>query len=147
MARFDAIVGGMIHSHDSLQQLLSRASTASVHLCMNPANETADQQWQTALCFVRSAVGHMGEEEAGAFVEAEESGVPPHVMDALRAEHAKLRVLAAELLHREGPDDEGALLLLRFLDRFERHVAQEEWSLTSRLERDGSPLHRLRRRR
>ena len=132
MARFDAIVRSVVHSHDGLQRLMAAASAASVQLSLNPANEHAGAQWSTGLQFVHSAVAHMGEEEAGAFAEAEDSGVSPLILELLRLEHARLRILASEILRRAAPDDEGALLLLRFLHRFERHVGHEEWCLARR---------------
>ena len=132
MARFDAIVSSVVRSHDGLARSMAAASAASVQLSLNPRNEDAAAQWRTSLQFIHSAVAHMGDEEAHAFAEAEDSGVSPLILELLRIEHARLRILAADILRRDGPDDEGALLLLRFLHRFERHVGHEEWCLARR---------------
>lgn len=129
MASVEAVVSALVHSHDELERLMADASAASVDLSANPANSNATRQWASGLVFVRSAVAHMHEEEAGAFAAAEDAGVSDLQLQLLRIEHARLRMLAAELLQHDGPDDEGALLLLRFLHRFERHVEHEEWTL------------------
>lgn len=121
----------VIHAHDNLQRLMMDAATASTSLAIDPNSRAARAQWQVGLRFVRAAVVHMREEEAGAFVDAERAGVPGETLDLLRREHAYLRLLAAELLIRAAPDDEGALLLVRFLHRFDRHVADEEFGLAS----------------
>lgn len=130
MTRFDPIV--VIHSHDDLQKLHSAASAASTSLALDVENADARDQWTTGLGFVQAALDHMREEESGVFVAAERDGMPATIMELLRLEHARLAVLGAQLMRRAQPDDEGALLLIRFLQRFEDHVADEEWGLTWR---------------
>lgn len=130
MQHFDAAT--VVHTHDLLRDLESEAAAASTALALNPENAHAADQWGKSLSFVTATVGHMNAEERGTFAAAQASGVAETVLDALRREHARLRVLAAQLLRRSAPDDEGALLLVRFLDRFRRHVSDEEWALTWR---------------
>jgi hypothetical protein len=132
MGTFDAILRSVIHSHDDLQRKMADANAAAIQLSLNPRNDDAAAQWRTSVDFLDSAVAHMAEEEDEIFDDARDAGVSSLLLQLLRIEHARLRILAAEILHREGPDDEGALLLLRFLHRFERHVGHEEWCLARR---------------
>lgn len=125
---FDA--SPVFDAHDELARLQAEASVASTSLALNPEGERSVHHWRTGLRFVRAALDHMREEEEGSFLAAARAGLPARALETLRFEHACLRVLAAELLAQPAPDDESALALVRFLHRFERHVADEEFTLS-----------------
>lgn len=122
----------VLDHHETFQGPLADATSAAYRLVLNPVEKDAAEQVRTAWTFIElDALPHMTQEEMHVFPRAIESGVPPEVLDVLAMEHHALRTLAEELRSRgmdrgATPDDEGSLLLLRFLQSFEAHVQREE---------------------
>lgn len=122
----------VLDHHETFQAPLADATSAAYRLVLNPIDQDSVDHLRTAWTFIdREALPHMAQEEIHVFPRARQAGVPADVMDVLRMEHHALRVLAEELRSRGmdrdlPPDDEGSLLLLRFLQTFEAHVQREE---------------------
>lgn len=122
----------VLDHHETFQGPLADATSAAYSLVLNPIEKDSPEQVRTAWTFIEvDALPHMAQEEIYVFPRARDAGVPSEILDVLAAEHTALRTLAEELRDRgmnRGviPDDEGSLLLLRFLQTFEAHVQREE---------------------
>ncbi|MBI2391358.1 MAG: hemerythrin domain-containing protein [Deltaproteobacteria bacterium] len=122
----------VLDHHETFQTPLADAISAAYQLVLDPTNRDAVGQMRVAWRFVcDDALPHMAQEEVTVFPRAISSGVPADTLDVLSMEHRALRALAEELRDRGmdrdvPPDDEGALLLLRFMQSFDAHVQREE---------------------
>jgi len=122
----------VLDQHETFQAPLADATSAAYRLVLNPLDQDSMEQLRVAWTFIEEdALPHMAQEEIHVFPRATEAGVPPEILEVLAMEHRALRVLAEELRDRgmdrgAPPDDEGTLLLLRFLQSFEAHVQREE---------------------
>lgn len=122
----------VLDHHETFQTPLADAIAAAYRLVLDPANQDAVDQLRVAWQFISDdALPHMAQEELTVFPRAVSSGVPADTLDVLSMEHRALRALAEELRDRGMdrdvvPDDDGALLLLRFMQSFDAHVQREE---------------------
>lgn len=122
----------VLDHHETFQAPLADATSAAYRLVLNAVDQDSPEHVRTAWRFIEEdALPHMAQEEVHVFPRARQAGVPSEILHVLAMEHHALRTLAEELRAREMdkgavPDDEGALLLLRFLQSFEAHVQREE---------------------
>ena len=117
----------IIESHEDFQGTLADATCAAFHLVLDPENDDAEGQAQEVFRFIHDrALPHMEIEETVIFARAIARGVPQLCLDALRDEHESLRRIAALIGEDEPIANEHALLLLEFLQAFEKHAAREE---------------------
>jgi hypothetical protein len=118
--------------HETFQGALADATSAAYRLALEPLDQDSMEHQLAAWTFIeREALPHMAQEEIQVFPCALEAGVPPEILDVLATDHRTLRTLAGELRERgidrgATPDDDGTLVLLRFLQSFEAHVQREE---------------------
>lgn len=121
--------GEIIEFHEGFQGTLADATCAALHLVLDPENDDAEGQVLEVWDFIqRSAIPHMQFEEEVLYPRAIASGVPEACIDALRDEHDSLRRIASLLndVIYEPVGHEQALLLLQFLQMFDKHGNREE---------------------
>jgi hemerythrin-like domain-containing protein len=122
----------VLDEHETFQRPLADAISAAFSLVLDPIDPRGLEHVRTVWRFIEcEALPHMAQEEQGVFPHAHHAGVPGEVVHALAREHHALRTLAEELRDRgfggrARPDDEGALMALRFLQSFDAHVQREE---------------------
>ncbi|MFO0661606.1 MAG: hemerythrin domain-containing protein [Polyangiaceae bacterium] len=127
------VLDTLIQGHQTFQESLEEASSASFRLSLDTRNDCAAEHCRIAREFVFDhAIPHMNEEDEVLYPEAQRLGVPSEVIKLLSGDHDLLRHLAAEL-EREGltvgattMSDRLASLLERFVHVFDWHVAREE---------------------
>jgi hemerythrin-like domain-containing protein len=115
--------------HEGFQGTLADATCAALHLVLDPENDDAEGQLLEVWDFIqRSALPHMEFEEAVLYPRAVARGVPELCIDALKDEHDALRRVASLLSEMVAGDvgHEQALLLLQFLQMFDKHANREE---------------------
>lgn len=131
--KMQTVVDAILYGHQSFQQSLEEASSASFRLSLDTRNECAAEHCRIAREFVFDhAIPHMDEEDNVLYPEAVRQGIPVEVVKLLSGDHDLLRHLAREL-EREGlvrgattMSDRLASLLERFVHVFDWHVAREE---------------------